>query len=47
MANVIVALLWFWMLDYQIGIVNDLIDAIGLPRIAFFGSEEWAIPTQA
>ena len=22
-ANVIVALLWFWMLDYQIGIVNE------------------------
>jgi multiple sugar transport system permease protein len=47
MANVIAALLWFWLLDYQIGIVNNLIDAIGLPRVAFFGSEEWAIPTQA
>ena len=22
-ANVVVALLWFWMLDYQIGIVNN------------------------
>lgn len=47
MANVIAALLWFWMLDYQIGIVNQIIAWLGLPRVAFFGSEEWAIPTQA
>ena len=47
MANVIAALLWFWMLDYNIGIVNQLIQSLGLPRVAFFGSPEWAIPTQA
>ncbi|HMS35690.1 MAG TPA: sugar ABC transporter permease [Arachnia sp.] len=47
MANVIAALLWFWLLDYQIGIVNYFIEAIGLPKVAFFGSETWAIPTQA
>ncbi|MFT4135972.1 carbohydrate ABC transporter permease [Microbacterium sp.] len=47
MANVIAALLWFWMLDYQIGIVNQFIEWMGLPRVAFFGSQEWAIPTQA
>jgi len=47
MANVIAALLWFWMLDYQIGIVNQIIEWLGLPRVAFFGSEAWAIPTQA
>jgi multiple sugar transport system permease protein len=47
MANVIAALLWFWMLDYQIGIVNQIIEWTGLPRVAFFGSEQWAIPTQA
>lgn len=46
-ANVIVALLWFWMLDYQLGIVNEVISWMGLPRIAFFGSEQWAIPTIA
>ena len=46
-ANVIVALLWFWMLDYQLGIVNEVINWLGLPRIAFFGSEQWAIPTIA
>ncbi|MDQ0632579.1 multiple sugar transport system permease protein [Arthrobacter pascens] len=46
-ANVIVALLWFWMLDYQLGIVNEVISWFGLPRVAFFGSEQWAIPTIA
>jgi len=46
-ANVVVALLWFWMLDYQIGIVNTLIERLGLSRIAFFGGENWAIPTIA
>nr|WP_307097774.1 sugar ABC transporter permease [Arthrobacter sp. V1I9] len=47
MSNVIAALLWFWMLDYQIGVVNQFIEWSGLSRVAFFGSEEWAIPTQA
>ncbi|MFE4197132.1 carbohydrate ABC transporter permease [Paenarthrobacter sp. NPDC056912] len=46
-ANVIVALLWFWMLDYQLGIVNEIMSWVGLPRVAFFGSEQWAIPTIA
>lgn len=46
-ANVVVALLWFWMLDYQIGIVNAILQNIGLPKIAFFGDETWAIPTIA
>ena len=35
------------MLDYQIGIVNQIIEWVGLPRVAFFGDEAWAIPTQA
>jgi multiple sugar transport system permease protein len=46
-ANVVVALLWFWMLDFQIGIVNTMIEAVGLDKIAFFGNEDWAIPTIA
>lgn len=46
-ANVVVALTWFWMLDYQIGIVNQGLDWIGLDRVAFFGDSAWAIPTIA
>lgn len=46
-ANVVVALVWFWMFDYSTGIVNVVIDTIGLDRVAFFGNEATAIPTIA
>jgi multiple sugar transport system permease protein len=46
-ANVVVALLWFWMLDAQIGIVNQVLGWVGLGPISFFGNEAWAIPTIA
>jgi multiple sugar transport system permease protein len=46
-SNVIAAMLWFWLLDYQIGLVNSFISAIGLDKIAFFGDAAWAIPTIA
>jgi multiple sugar transport system permease protein len=46
-ANVVVALLWFWMLDAQIGIVNQILSWVGIGPISFFGSESWAIPTIA
>lgn len=46
-ANVVVALTWFWMLDFQIGIVNQMMEWVGLDRIAFFGESAWAIPTIA
>ncbi|MGW9113837.1 carbohydrate ABC transporter permease [Microbacterium sp. NPDC055683] len=46
-ANVIVALVWYFMLDYQIGIVNVVLDGIGLDRMAFFGDSALALPTIA
>lgn len=46
-ANVVVALVWFWMFDYSTGIVNVLIDWLGLDRVAFFGDPATAIPTIA
>ena len=46
-SNVIAAITWFWLLDYQIGIVNQFLEWTGLNRIAFFGDEAWAIPTIA
>ncbi|WP_425953359.1 carbohydrate ABC transporter permease [Xylanimonas sp. McL0601] len=53
-ANVIVALVWFWMLDYNIGIVNTFLEWVGnvapwsgIGRTPFFGDEAWAIPTIA
>ncbi|RSM44180.1 sugar ABC transporter permease [Amycolatopsis balhimycina DSM 5908] len=46
-ANVIVALVWFWILDYQLGIGNQVLDWLGLSRMAFFGDQALAIPTIA
>jgi len=46
-SNVIAALLWFWLLDYQIGLVNEVMAGLGLNRVTFFGGEHTAIPTIA
>lgn len=46
-SNVIAAMLWFWLLDYQIGFVNGVLDWLGADRIAFFGDARTAIPTIA
>ena len=46
-ANVVVALIWFWMADYSTGIINVVIDALGGDRIAFFGDPSTAIPVIA
>jgi len=46
-SNVIAALLWFWLLDYQIGLANQFLEWIGMSKIAFFADEAWAIPTMA
>lgn len=46
-SNVIAAMVWFWLLDYQIGLVNQFLDWIGADKVAFFGDEFWAIPTIA
>jgi multiple sugar transport system permease protein len=46
-ANVVVALVWYWMLDFQVGIVNQLLTWIGIDPVAFFGDSHWAIPTIA
>lgn len=46
-SNVIAAMLWFWLLDYQIGLVNQFFEWMGASRVSFFGDEAWAIPTIA
>ncbi|MDO4612682.1 MAG: sugar ABC transporter permease [Actinomycetaceae bacterium] len=47
-ANVVLALVWYFMMDYEIGIVNIVLDWLpGLDRVAFFGESAWAIPTVA
>ncbi|WP_369371699.1 carbohydrate ABC transporter permease [Promicromonospora sp. Populi] len=46
-ANVVVALAWFFMLDFQMGIVNVLLDRIGMEPQAFFGDPALGLPTIA
>ena len=46
-SNVVAAMVFLWILDYQLGIGNTLIAAIGLDRIPFLSSDTWVIPTIA
>jgi multiple sugar transport system permease protein len=45
--NVVVALLFLWILDPGLGIVNEVLDAVGLPRQSFLGSVDQAMPSIA
>ena len=45
--NVVVALLWLWMLDPQLGVVNQLLGLFGIPRQPFLGSVTQAMPAIA
>jgi multiple sugar transport system permease protein len=46
-ANVVVALLWFWMADYNLGVLNQMLGWLNIGPIAFFGDGNMAIPTIA
>lgn len=46
-SGVVAATVWSWMLDAQLGIVNQLVDAFGGHGIRFLTSREWAIPSLA
>jgi multiple sugar transport system permease protein len=45
--NVVLALLWMWMLDPNLGIVNHYLNMVGIPSQGFLGSESQVIPTIA
>jgi len=46
-ANVVAALVFLWILDYQLGIGNAVLAALGFDRIPFLSSDTWVIPTIA
>lgn len=46
-SNVVIALVWLWMLDLKLGIGNRALEWMGLDPIPFLGSSTWAIPTIA
>ncbi|KQO65345.1 carbohydrate ABC transporter permease [Curtobacterium sp. Leaf261] len=46
-SNVVAALVFLWILDYQLGIGNQVLEWMHLDRIGFFTTENWVIPTIA
>ncbi len=45
--TVAAALLWVWVLQPEFGLVNYLLEFVGIKGPAWFGSKEWAIPSIA
>jgi len=45
--GVVVALLWMWMLDNRLGIINEILNGLGLPSQPFLGSVDQVIPSIA
>jgi multiple sugar transport system permease protein len=46
-SNVVAAMVFLWILDFQLGIGNKILEAVGVDRIAFLSSDAWVIPTIA
>jgi multiple sugar transport system permease protein len=46
-SNVVAALVFLWILDFQLGIFNKFLELIGLDRVAFLSDSTWVIPTIA
>ncbi len=47
MSNVVVALLFLWILDFRLGVANAFLSSIGIGPQAFLSSSGWAIPSIA
>jgi multiple sugar transport system permease protein len=47
LSNVVVALLWLWMLDSSIGIVNGILGVAGIKPINFLTTTQLALPSMA
>ncbi|HEV3170735.1 MAG TPA: sugar ABC transporter permease [Actinocrinis sp.] len=46
-SGVVAALVWSWMLDTQLGIVNNVLEKLTGHTVMFLGSPTWAIPSVA
>lgn len=46
-SNVVAAMVFLWILDYQLGFGNFVLTQLGLERIPFLTDENWVIPTIA
>lgn len=46
-SNVVAAIVFLWLLDSQLGIVNLILQGIGFDPVSFWANEKWVIPTIA
>jgi len=46
-SNVVAALVFLWVLDFQLGVFNRMLALIGVDRIGFLSDSAWVIPTVA
>ena len=46
-SGVVAAVVWSWMLDTQLGIVNNVLEKLTGHTVMFLGSTTWAIPSVA
>lgn len=46
-SNVVTAMLWLLLLDYQLGIVNQVLEWLGVGRESFWGDPSLVVPTIA
>ncbi|GAA1981809.1 sugar ABC transporter permease [Isoptericola halotolerans] len=46
-SNVVAAMLFLMLLDYQLGFVNEVVEGLGWDRVMFFGDQSLVIPTIA
>ena len=46
-SNVVAAVVFMWILDFQLGIGNRVLELIGTDRIGFLSDSAWVIPTIA
>jgi multiple sugar transport system permease protein len=47
LSNVIAAMIWVWMLDPLLGMVNAFLGIFGIPHISFLGTTQNALPSVA
>lgn len=47
LSNVVVAMLFLWILDFRLGIANAILDSLGFDPKPWFVDEGWVIPTVA
>ncbi|MET0422374.1 MAG: sugar ABC transporter permease [Actinoplanes sp.] len=45
--NVTIGLLWVWLLDTNLGFVNQLLGTLGMDPVGFFTDTTWAMPSIA